>query len=627
MITTIRALVVFLPLTAAQIFADPILPANRQTVWQGNVGMPGGIPYYLTGVNVRNAPYSAKGDGVTDDTAAVQAAINACSNFSAVYFPSGTYRITNSLFVPVGYPSPTPSIVLRGDGPGKTVIALDTTNQVNVIKINHGTQVGPYIPITNGLAQGSHTITLSNALGINIGTILSITELNDTNFVSTNTYTVGSPCTYCGENGQRVLQQYVLVTNVSGNTLGINPPLLWNYTPALAPTAQSTVMITNCGVESMTVTRLQPSATSYAEANCILISGAAWCWVTNVETSWPQGAHIKFQGCFQCEADGNYHHDGWTQNSGQDYGVMIFDHNSNLLIQNSIFKNMRHAMVFEAGGAACVFAYNFSTNPIAGENADNFLSEDQLTHGAHAWFNLYEGNVSVNMVGDFAHGSASHNTYFRQNIYQMSYLEAGVIRTNQSVTNIISAGNADGNADNPPYFPTNYPGAWVMGPAPVTNPWNGSIESVSSVGVSFQQWTHSNNVVGCVFTTNGLLIPFQFGATNSSQIVPFGHGAIVILGASSAGGTFGTPPVDPVCGQSTYWHGNWDAVTQGVLWDGSNTNHIIPNSLYLTNKPSWWGAGPWPPIGPDISPMVTAIPAQVRLAAKPLAPVGLRIGP
>ena len=111
-----------------------------------------------------------------------------------------------------------------------------------------------------------------------------------------------------------------------------------------------------------------PAAT--ADANCICINDAAWCWVTNVETSWPQGAHLKFANCFQCEADANYHHDGWTQDSGQDYGVWILGHNSNLLIQNSIFRNMRHSMVFEGGGAACVFGYNLSTNPIAGENAD-----------------------------------------------------------------------------------------------------------------------------------------------------------------------------------------------------------------------------------------------------------------
>ena len=31
---------------------------------------------------------------------------------------------------------------------------------------------------------------------------------------------------------------------------------------------------------------------------------------------------------------------------------------------------------------------------------------------------------------------------------------------------------------------------------------------------------------------------------------------------------------------------------------GSQT---LPQSLYLSGKPSWWGAVPWPPIGPDVT--------------------------
>jgi len=42
-------------------------------------------------VNVQDAPFYAKGDGVTDDTAAIQAALDASSN---VYFPEGVYLIS-----------------------------------------------------------------------------------------------------------------------------------------------------------------------------------------------------------------------------------------------------------------------------------------------------------------------------------------------------------------------------------------------------------------------------------------------------------------------------------------------------------------------------------------------------
>src|SRR4051812_37891689 len=45
-------------------------------------------------VSVKAAPYLAKGDGVTDDKAAIQNAINSGND---IYFPNGTYLISGSL--------------------------------------------------------------------------------------------------------------------------------------------------------------------------------------------------------------------------------------------------------------------------------------------------------------------------------------------------------------------------------------------------------------------------------------------------------------------------------------------------------------------------------------------------
>ncbi len=44
--------------------------------------------------------YGAKGDGTTDDTAAIQSAINAAGGYGLVWFPQGTYLISSALLPP-----------------------------------------------------------------------------------------------------------------------------------------------------------------------------------------------------------------------------------------------------------------------------------------------------------------------------------------------------------------------------------------------------------------------------------------------------------------------------------------------------------------------------------------------
>jgi len=74
--------------------------------------------------------YGAKGDGVTDDTAAVQRALTdlkavATNSFSVLYVPAGTYRITQTLVTRRIGRNDYLGASIVGEDPATTVLAWD----------------------------------------------------------------------------------------------------------------------------------------------------------------------------------------------------------------------------------------------------------------------------------------------------------------------------------------------------------------------------------------------------------------------------------------------------------------------------------------------------------------------
>lgn len=96
-------------------------------------------------LNVRLPPFNAVGDGVSDDWAALQAAINCASTglVRRVFLPAGTYLISDSLIIPPGPPGlfGYSSIELFGAGPVVTTI-LSTNRNRDALHYGVGT-AGP----------------------------------------------------------------------------------------------------------------------------------------------------------------------------------------------------------------------------------------------------------------------------------------------------------------------------------------------------------------------------------------------------------------------------------------------------------------------------------------------------
>ena len=97
--TLVRSILIcVLLLTQCVPLLAEIIPAARRIKW--DPGVRGDIPNRTTiFANVKNSPYNALGNGVADDTAGIQAAINACPSNQVVYIPAGTYKISAPLSI------------------------------------------------------------------------------------------------------------------------------------------------------------------------------------------------------------------------------------------------------------------------------------------------------------------------------------------------------------------------------------------------------------------------------------------------------------------------------------------------------------------------------------------------
>jgi len=73
-------------------------------------------------VSVRD--FGAKGDGATDDTAAIQATINSTAGPIAVYIPTGVYKVTSTITIAKD------RVKLYGDGVASRILFVPTTNAV-----------------------------------------------------------------------------------------------------------------------------------------------------------------------------------------------------------------------------------------------------------------------------------------------------------------------------------------------------------------------------------------------------------------------------------------------------------------------------------------------------------------
>jgi hypothetical protein len=533
----------------SQAAVGQIISPQRQTVWQGNVGVPAGIPI--------RAVYAYLSTGASGAT--IQAALNACPSNQVVQLGAGVYSIRNTLSLKSG-------VTLRGYGMGSTVLVCPLASPVIAIKGNYVYDWSSPVPSNHvswvgGYTQGANAITVSTtnlagtAAAVPLGRLIFMDQLNDTN-TSANGAEGVNPGAYTsianpGTGLDRYQNQMARVTGTNGNKITISPGVFMaNFNATNLPQIwwESANPIEYAGVEDMSI------AVTNANSYAVSIENAWGCWAKNVEaTQCRRGFSTSM--AVRCEI--RHCTVGPASGSGDDYPFGLFCANACLFEDNIVHDDNNGFVLMTCSGNA--FAYNYVTNTLS---TAGWMHSSVSFHGGHPSMNLLEGNVFTQVSIDSTWGSSIMQTLLRN---RLTGIDEGSTLYN-------------------------------------------NVEAVE-IGAT----NRFMNIVGNVLGTAGRNTWYK----DYGQSGPFHNnvGDVFLIGLlSAANATLG---YDPVAYSSLVLAMNWDSATatNGGIVTGGYTSADVPNSYFLSSKPSYFGILKWPPVSPtnvSYSTSRTNIPAGYR---------------
>lgn len=294
--------------------------------------------------------FGAVGDGVTDDTAAIQAAFNVAG---AIYIPPGTYKVTSTLTF-IG------NSEIFGAGPGVSILKWYGSN-------------------TGTVLQDSSVATTSN---INLNVILRDFEIDGNSYATGSTF--GLKCYRVGK---------ALFDNLYIHDCG-SSLLRWGYSQA----DSSDIVVSNCRLEyARAGDACQGVGTNVTIRDCTVFSAGDTAYALLADTSPttnPSTLYSKNVSFINCVAVGQYNSSGVYTGSGgvAQTGFAIGPFNVNVSAYISII------------GCACESLYvNVVMSVFTKLNIENcFFKAAAATDTGGV---ILEGINSVNFVGNVVENS------------------------------------------------------------------------------------------------------------------------------------------------------------------------------------------------------------------------------
>lgn len=376
---------------ADSMIAQPI-PQSRRVEWS-SAGLSESAPPLRKERNAKS--FGALGDGSGNDGPAIQAALDALDGLPGmVWLPPGTYRVTQSIDVPAG-------AVLRGAGADSTRLLFNFGGlQQDALRIASFEEAED-LSLMQAPRKGKKSLILTpgSSSGLQPGDWVEI--------VQDNGAWDEHPAAWAEESVGHISR----ISSMTGDTLILDEAFRLNLDAALAPRLRRIEPIRFVGVECLALEREEPGA----GGNLLRFYLATDCWVRGVESIRSAGAHALVVRSAHLEFSGNFFHQAWAYDgvNTRGYGISLTRHSSACLIEDNVFRTLRHAMMVKQGANGNVFSYNYSSDPVRSETISDF-SGDVSLHGHYPFANLFEGNIVQNIFTDNYWGpSGPGNTFYR----------------------------------------------------------------------------------------------------------------------------------------------------------------------------------------------------------------------
>jgi hypothetical protein len=463
--------------------------------------------------------------------------------------PSGQVVKLSAGTFSVGSPITVKSgVTLRGAGMGTTIIkGASGMSGAFVMGFSAGSYLGTSLNITGGFSKGSSTITTGAAHGWSVGDIVLIDQLNNAGGdpVVTNVGTNGA-CTWCGRSsGTRSLGQVSKVIAVPSSTTATLEMPLY-WNYASSLSPQATKM---------------SGLVSNAGIEDLTVDNS----LSGSSAQSSDGTTIALYGSTNCwllrvEGVGSY---------------------TNMVrVKNSYRNTVRSCKLHEGVPALPVTGSQYSTSRAYGVVMDfssaNLFENNQIYHLTMgiAMRGPTSGNVvGYNIINDMYFSDSAnwqtdsfdfHGGHAMMNLFESNY----IVKGRMCADYVWGSSSHNSFFRNKNTIDTSRPlAAWDY---------------------SLYKYSTYYNFIGNVIGTPGFETTYIMQGTNTNTKAIFGFDALPLA--------------------TVFLHANWDTINNGVSWSGT-ADRILPASLYLSAKPSWWGNTAWPAIGPDVSPMYPAAPS------------------